>query len=205
VSSPAELDDGLTRLGLEVGANQRQQLLAFVQLLLKWNRAFNLISRRDEPRVVPRHLLDSLILCPWLVGGRIGDLGSGAGFPGIPLAIVRPELSFTLIDRSERRTRFLRQVQIDLRLDNVEVVTRDLARYRPEVGFDTVTTRAVAHPSAIWLLAQPLLSGPAARALLQCGEQEASASFPGAARAQRVNTPVPGLARGHFVWVVEAG
>jgi 16S rRNA (guanine527-N7)-methyltransferase len=205
VNSRAELDDGLARLGLDIEAHQRERLLAFVQRLLKWNRAFNLISRRDEPRVVPRHLLDSLVLCSWLVGERIGDLGSGAGFPGIPLAIVRPELSFVLIDRSERRTRFLHQVQIELELDNVQVVTRDLARYRPEVGFDTVTTRAVDHPSAIWLLAQPLLARPGARALLQCGEQEAEASFPGAARAQLVHTPVPGLTRGHFVWVVEAG
>jgi 16S rRNA (guanine527-N7)-methyltransferase len=205
VSRARQLGESLVELGDDVDASKQERLLAFAELILKWNRAFNLISRRDEARIVPRHLLDGVLLNRWLGGDRVGDLGSGAGLPGIPLAIVRPEINFTLIDRSERRTRFIRQACIELRLTNVEIVTADIDSYRPEVGFDTVVTRAVGHPEAMWLRAQPLLAGArGARALLQCGEHSAGARFAGAGSARFLTLPVPGLDRPHYLWVVEA-
>jgi 16S rRNA (guanine527-N7)-methyltransferase len=202
VSDAAALEAGLATLGLELDTQARERLLAFTALLLKWNRAFNLISRRDEPRVVARHLLDALVLVRWLTGHTCADLGWGAGLPGLPLAIARPDIDFTLIDRSERRTRFLRQAKIELGLDNVDVITADLASYRPAIGFDTVVTRAVDHPEAIWPRARPLLAR-GGRALLQCGGQHAGARFEGAGSARYEPSVVPGLEHSHFIWIVD--
>jgi 16S rRNA (guanine527-N7)-methyltransferase len=203
VSRQRELADGLAGLGLSVTGEHQAPLLAFVDLLLKWNRKVNLVSRGDESRIVPRHLLDSLVLQTWLRGQRVADLGSGAGLPGIPLAIVEPERAFTLVDRSERRTRFVRQVVIELGLDNVDVITGDAASYRSATGFDTVTSRAVDHPATMWRLARPLFAAAGGRALLQCGEQHHDARFDAAYAAQFLSTFVPGLDRSHYLWVVD--
>ena len=137
------------------------RLEAYEQLIRRWNARGNLVSRGDLERLRDRHVLDSLNLLPrWK--GSLADVGSGAGFPGMPLAIVRPEASVTLIERSERKTQFLRQVVIELGLPNVDVIRADIG-HRQSRGsldgrvFDTVTARAVAPPPAAWELLRGLL------------------------------------------------
>ena len=147
-------------------------LEAYEALLRRWNARQNLVSRRDAERLRDRHVVDSLALLPWW-SGNLADVGSGAGFPGVPLAIARPASSVVLVERSERKARFLRQVVIELALANVEVVLADVDGHN--VGrslrgrlFDTITVRAVAPPDEAWKLVRGLLA-PAGSALLQSG------------------------------------
>lgn len=152
------------------------KLAAFEALVRRWNPRHGLVSRRDAGRLRERHTLDSLTLLPWW-SGSLADVGSGAGFPGVPLAIARPESRVVLVERSRRKSRFLRQVVIDLELDNVEVVALDAARYRPAALFDTVAARAVAAPAAAWRLMRGLLAPGTGVALLQSREPLAATLF----------------------------
>jgi 16S rRNA (guanine527-N7)-methyltransferase len=140
-------------LGVALELRQAETLLAFGDLLLHWNRAFNLVSRRDTARLVPRHLLDSLTAAPWLTGIAVLDLGTGAGLPGVPLAIAREDAQFTLIDRSERKIRFLGQVVRTLGLANVSLRCSDVTQLPAGEDFDTVVCRALADPGSAWALA----------------------------------------------------
>lgn len=133
------------------------KLDAFETLLRRWNERYGLVSRRDMSRLRERHVLDSLALLPWW-SGALADIGSGGGFPGVPLAIARPQSPVVLIERSERKGRFLRQAIIDLELANAQLVVGDVADYRPATLFDTVTVRAVAPPATAWELARRLVA-----------------------------------------------
>lgn len=165
------LTAGAVALGVELDAAQLARLVAFADLLRRWNGAFNLVSRGDIDRLIPRHLLDALSLTPRLRGRRVVDLGTGAGLPGVPLAIAMPELQFTLVDRNERRVRFVQQARIELDLANVEPVVSDFASFRPATLFDTVVSRAVAKPAELWRVASPLLAAEGI-AVLQVGAGE---------------------------------
>lgn len=141
---------------LSLNADQVHQLEIYADLVTKWNKHFNLIARPDIRRLQDRHLLDSLAIARVLRGQRILDIGSGAGLPGIPLAIVQPDRLFVLCDRMSRRCRFLSQVVRELRLDNVEVVEGMVPGAVSGV-FDVVTARAVAAPAALWQWIEGLL------------------------------------------------
>ncbi len=147
-------------------------LEAYERLIRRWNKRGSLVSRGDVERLRERHILDSLNLLPWWCGS-LADVGSGAGFPGVPLAIARPGSPVTLVERSERKARFLLHVIIELALPNVEVVNVDVRRLGsggslgPRV-FDTVTARAVAPPEATWQLLRGLVA-PGGAALIQSG------------------------------------
>ncbi len=169
-----ELSSGAAALGVELCEKQVAALLQFAALLRRWNRAFNLVSRRDATRLIERHLLDALSLTPMLHGERVLDLGTGAGLPGVPLAIACPDLVFTLLDRSERRIRFVRQTIIELSLRNVMPVALDYADFRPDTLFDTLISRAVAKPTALWSVASNLLADDGI-ALFQIGIHERDA------------------------------
>jgi len=112
-------------------------------LLDDWNSRINLTAIRDRPSQLTKHLLDSLTIQPWLRGQRIADVGSGAGFPGIPLAVVEPGRQFALIESTGKKCRFLEHVRDTLGLGNVEVVQARAEAYHPDVRFDTVIARAV--------------------------------------------------------------
>lgn len=119
----AQLADGLAALQLDLGVDQQQQLLDYLQLLYQWNRAYNLTSIPDNDSTVALQLLDSLVLLPDLPAHcRLLDIGSGGGLPGVPLAIARPSMAVTLLDSNGKKTRFLQQVKLELRLNNVQVV-----------------------------------------------------------------------------------
>jgi 16S rRNA (guanine527-N7)-methyltransferase len=137
------LDDGLAALQIDPPAAARARLLAYLDLLVHWNRAYNLTAVRNPLEMVPRHLLDSLAVLPWLGGDTLADLGSGAGLPGIPLAIARPRLAVTLIESNGKKARFLREAVRSLPLPNVRVAQ---CRVQDATGiFDRLTCRAFAN------------------------------------------------------------
>ncbi|MDH3325709.1 MAG: 16S rRNA (guanine(527)-N(7))-methyltransferase RsmG, partial [Gammaproteobacteria bacterium] len=119
--------------------------LKFIDLLDKWNKAYNLTAIRNKHDMLFLHILDSLSLLPHLAGSRrILDVGSGAGLPGIPLAILEPDRVFVLLDSNGKKTRFIKQAIIELKLKNVTVVHDRIEKYSPEENFDCITTRAFA-------------------------------------------------------------
>jgi 16S rRNA (guanine527-N7)-methyltransferase len=134
------LRDGLAAMQLALPEGAQEKLLAHLDLLSHWNRAYNLTAIRDRREMVSRHLLDSLAVLPHLHGATLADLGSGAGLPGIPLAIARPAIAVTLVESNGKKARFLREAVRTLPLPNVTV---EHARVQDATGtFDTVTTRA---------------------------------------------------------------
>jgi 16S rRNA (guanine527-N7)-methyltransferase len=117
-------------------------LLAFIDLLEKWNRSFNLTAVEGPAAMVSHHLLDSLSILPFLAGDYLLDVGSGAGLPGLPLAIALPRSHFVLLDSNGKKTRFMQQALLELKLPNVSVVKSRIEEYRPDRAFDTVISRA---------------------------------------------------------------
>ena len=136
------LHQGIIDLGLDLPAVAERQLLQYVQLLAKWNQAYNLTAVRAPDDMVTRHLLDSLVLLPYVQGPRVLDIGTGPGLPGIPLAVARPDCSLTLLDANAKKTRFVTQAVGELGLKNVEVVQNRVENYRPVEKFDTLVARA---------------------------------------------------------------
>ena len=140
---PAELlDDGLHELGLEERLGGDELLMKYVTELMNWNRVYNLTSVRKPTDIVSRHILDSLTILPHLHGERILDIGTGAGLPGIPLAIACPERDFVLLDSSSKKLRFVQQTLGILNLDNVTIEDCRVEEFQPERLFDTVICRA---------------------------------------------------------------
>ncbi len=134
----------LAEAGISLSDQQQQQLVAYVEMLHKWNKAYNLTSVRDPNEMLVRHILDSIVVAPHLQGTRFIDVGTGPGLPGIPLSIVRPESHFTLLDSLGKRVRFLRQVQHELKLTNIEPVQSRVEDFSAEPPFDGVISRAFA-------------------------------------------------------------
>ncbi len=138
------LASGAEEIGIGLNAAGAESLLRLVDELEVGNSQFNLTAIRDRPGMLRKHVLDSLSLQPYLVGGRFADVGTGAGFPGLPLAIVNPERRFTLIEATGKKARFVAQTVERLGLSNVQVVNARAENYRPFELFDTVAARALA-------------------------------------------------------------
>lgn len=136
------LTTGLAKLNITLTDAQLDQCLTFIELLKKWNKAYNLTAITDSEQMVIKHLLDSLALIPHLPKGSIIDVGSGAGLPGIPLAIALPTQAFTLLDSDGKRTRFCTQAKIELQLKNLTVINQRAEKYLPDHGYDVVLSRA---------------------------------------------------------------
>lgn len=151
------LDDGMAALGLSVEGEVRDRLLAFVALLHKWNRAYNLTAVRDIETMVTRHLLDSLAIVPHIEGPKLLDVGSGAGLPGIVVAIARPDIALTSIDSNGKKIRFQRQAAFELGLGNVTPV-HDRVEALEGVAFEQITSRAFAAPAEFVTLTRSLLA-----------------------------------------------
>lgn len=154
------LDTGLAMQGLAASPAQRQALLEYIGLLVRWNCAFNLTAVRDPYEMVARHLLDSLSIAPYLHGNEALDIGTGAGLPGLPLAILAPERRFILLDANGKKIRFVRQAALTLGLTNVEPVQARIDAYRPPRGVVTLVARAVAPLAELRAAAIALLERP---------------------------------------------
>jgi 16S rRNA (guanine527-N7)-methyltransferase len=137
-----ELTQGARELGVDLTDAQQQKLLAYLALLIKWNKAYNLTAVRDPDEMVSRHLLDSLSVIPFIEGERWLDVGSGGGMPGIPLAILFPEMKVTVLDSNGKKTRFLTQVKLELKLDNLDVIHSRAEAFQPELPFTGIISRA---------------------------------------------------------------
>ena len=157
-SSGQALAGGLVALGLQLDQRQQAQLLSFLVLLERWNRAYNLTALRDPLQMVSLHLLDSLAVLPFLpAAGSIADLGSGAGLPGIPLAIARPELKLLLVDSNSKKSAFQRQVALELGLPNVEVVNARVENLGNNRQVEAVISRAFATLAQMVTWALPMV------------------------------------------------
>lgn len=139
-----ELQQGARELGVDLTEQQQTQLLGYLALLIKWNKAYNLTAVRDPDEMVSRHLLDSLSVVPFVAeaGDNWLDVGSGGGMPGIPLAILFPERRFTLLDSNGKKTRFLTQVKLELKLTNLDVIHSRVEAFTPEQPFSGICSRA---------------------------------------------------------------
>jgi len=148
-SHDSQLRRGCDALGLILDDTARARLGDYLALLGKWNRVYNLTAVRDEGRMISRHLLDSLAVAPHLPGTRLLDVGSGAGLPGVPLAVAFPEREFHLLDSSGKKARFLFQVKTALCLDNMKVHQGRVEAFTTGQPFDTVVSRAFASLSEL--------------------------------------------------------
>jgi 16S rRNA (guanine527-N7)-methyltransferase len=140
----AALAQGIQSLGMSVSAGDQEKLLAYLELLAKWNKTYNLTAIREPLRMISHHLLDSLAVVPHLRAGTLADVGAGAGLPGIPVAIVEPERSVTLNDASQKKSAFLRQALIELGIQNAHVHAGRVEAWQPRQGFDCVISRGFA-------------------------------------------------------------
>lgn len=189
------LAKGITELGLELSEAQQSKLLDFLDLLLKWNRVYNLTAITDLRSGVVRHLLDSLAIAPYIDGERLLDVGSGGGLPGIPLAIAYPNKEFTLLDSNSKKTRFLVQVKGELGLANLNVVHSRIEEFSPERPFDMILSRAFASLKDIMILTGRLLDDEG-RVLAMKGQIDATelAEIPQGYRIEKkIELAVPGL------------
>ena len=141
----SDISDGLASLGIQANGAQIVQTVKYLSLLLKWNKSFNLVSTLDINEILRRHFLDSLSINTYLSGRNIIDVGSGAGFPGIPLAVFNPDKQFTLIDSNGKKTRFLFQARMTLDLPLIEIKNCRIEHYQTERQIDMVVSRAVSN------------------------------------------------------------
>jgi 16S rRNA (guanine527-N7)-methyltransferase len=140
----AQLSDYLAEMDISATELQQKQLVGFVEMLNKWNKAYNLTSVRSPEQMLIRHVMDSLVVSPYLEGQRFIDVGTGPGLPGIPLAILNPDKEFVLLDSLGKRIRFQKQVQFELKINNFTSIESRVEAYQPEQKFDGVLSRAFA-------------------------------------------------------------
>lgn len=156
---PAEkLSRGLLEMGLDLPAATQQKLLDYLNLLAKWNKVHNLTAVRDIEEMVTLHLLDSLAVLPHIQSGNLLDVGSGAGLPGIPLALARPDLDITLLDSIHKKSAFQRQAKVELGLDNVQVVCSRVEDFQPAQKFGQIISRAFSDLAEFVRLTEHLLA-----------------------------------------------
>ena len=165
------LQQGLEKLGLKIAPAIQQKLMDYLQLMLKWNRAYNLTAIRELDSMVIRHLLDSLSILPYIDQSPVLDVGTGAGLPGIPLALCLPEQKFVLLDSNGKKTRFLTQVKIELGIENIEIIHSRIEDYQPAKRFEMITCRAFAALNTILDLTQHLVTS-GTRVMAMKGREE---------------------------------
>ena len=153
-----QLAQGLAAMELDLPAEHREQLLAYLALLYKWNRTYSLTALREQDKAVSHHLLDSLAALPYLSADTLLDVGSGGGMPGIPLAIARPDLRVTLIDSNSKKAAFLKQAAIELALPNISVHCGRVEQYHPQDCFSAITSRAFSELADFVRLTRHLLA-----------------------------------------------
>ncbi len=202
------LRSGCDALGLACETTQLEQLLAYLQLLIKWNGAYNLTAVRDPQTMVTRHLLDSLAVAPYLDAATAIDVGTGAGLPGVPLAILFPQREFDLLDSNGKKTRFLFQVKTALSLANMRIHHQRVEAFGPTALYDAVLSRAYASLQDMVTSCRHLLA-PRGRFLAMKGALEAAELEAVGVSCEIValhSLTVPGLdERRHLVELVPRG
>lgn len=186
------LNAGLVDLSLTLAEPQIISLLAFIKLIEKWNKAYNLTAVREPLEMVGLHILDSLAVLPHLKPSRIADIGTGAGLPGIPLAICCPECKFVLVDSNSKKTRFVQQAVLELKLSNVEVVHSRVELFQPAELFDMVLMRAFASIPDIVKMTGHLLAEDGALLAMK-GQQPVEELVGIGAEYQVIPLAVPGV------------
>lgn len=202
MSLAAQLAQGIAALGLRVPAATQRKLLDYLALMEKWNRVHNLTAVRERSKMVNNHLLDCLAVAPYLVARTVLDVGSGAGLPGIPLALMWPQAFVTLLDSNHKKAAFLRQAMIELGLKNTEVVCERVETWQPQRQFELVISRAVSDVPEFLALAGRLCAAAGTVAAMKgLYPHEELAQLPGKFKLRRVvSLKVPGLrAERHLV------
>ena len=195
----------LENVGLAVTEAEARRLAEYLALLERWNKVHNLTGITDHGEMIQRHLVESLAFKPYVKGTRIADVGSGAGLPGIPLAITSPEADFTLIESRGKKVRFLRHVQGALGLTNVSVEQSRAEDLTPASPFDTVLARAVAALPELLTLSRHLLARDGILLVLTKADYQIEATELGEnVRARRAEDPVTNLLKGSLVIIETA-
>jgi 16S rRNA (guanine527-N7)-methyltransferase len=143
------LQAGIDILGLELSKTAQEKIIKYIALLNKWSRSYNLTAIRDPKSILIRHIFDSLAIAPFIVGPNVLDFGSGAGLPGIPLALALPKINFVLLDSSNKKTIFLNHIVFSLNIENIKVVTERVESFHFPSGFATIVTRATTTLDAV--------------------------------------------------------
>lgn len=183
---------GLASLKLTIDEDKMDRLLSFIKLIEKWNKTYNLTAIHDPEEMVRLHLLDSLAILPYIEGKRVIDIGTGAGLPGIPLAICLPETEFTLLDSNAKKTRFVQQAVLELKLKNVAVCHSRVEQFHPEKTFNVVITRAFAGLAEIVDLTAHLLNKEGVLLAMK-GQKPGAELDPISAKKSVISIRVPGI------------
>lgn len=198
------LADGIVDLDLQISVRVRGELMRYLQELVQWNRTYNLTAVRDPLQMVVKHLLDSLSVLPSLRPGRVVDVGSGAGLPGIPLALTAPRNEYVLMDSNGKKAAFMRHIVRTLGLKHVQVVQERAEDYQPVAGFDTVISRACAAVNDLVDIAGHLCDNQGQVLAMLGKAPEEGAEVPPPFRMAEVKVlQVPGLAAERHLAVLE--
>lgn len=207
MSIAAQLAKGTEQLGIALDATQRERLERYLALLTKWNEVYNLTAIRDPEQMVTQHLLDSLPVLPYLSGAQtLADIGSGAGLPGIPLAVARPDLCVWLVESNHKKCAFLRQALLELGLSRVCIVQQRVEEWRPETPVDVIISRAFSDLGEFIALTRHACA-PRGRFLAMKGlypHEELAKLAPGTRVVQVAELTVPGLDAHRHLVIVEA-
>ena len=204
MSLASELQQGLIALRLKIPPQDLKRLLDYLALLAKWNKVYNLTALREPQKMVSHHLLDSLAVVPHIEANHILDVGSGAGLPGIPMAIARSDWRVALLDSSHKKAAFLKQAAIELKLSNVTVCCERVENWLPEQKFDLIISRAFSDLVEFVTLSKHLLrEGGSFAAMKGVYPHEEIEQLPDGYRLERViPLKIPGLkAQRHLVMV----
>ncbi len=199
------LADALALMRLPIPEDRQQSLLAYLAMLGKWNKTYNLTAIHEPQRMLTHHLLDSLAVLPHVDTDRLLDVGSGAGLPGLPLAMVRDDLQVTLIDASQKKCAFMRQAGIELKIGNMQVVHARVEELQPSEPYQRIISRAFSDLSDFVRVTRHLLA-PGGRWLAMKGlsPSEELAGLKGARLTTDIDLNIPGLAANRHLIIMEA-
>ena len=206
MTSAEQLKCGLIALGLTLGSDTQQRLLDYLALIDKWNRVYNLSAIRESEKMVSHHLLDSLAVAPHLPAGSLLDVGSGAGLPGIPLALACPKLQVTLLDSNHKKAAFLNQAVIELKLANAKVCAARVESLRTPERYQAIISRAFADIGEFLRLAGYLLAPGGVIAAMKglYPYEEIDKLPPGYRLKQVLPLAVPGVEGARHLALIEA-